>query len=88
MAAIPEIEALHDARRYSDMFMQQALDDANEVRAQLAVNDVCAAIRKAGRIDCDDVATILHTLACQMAASGCLPCDVEAVEQTADLIGG
>ena len=88
MAAIPEIEAVHDARRYSDMFMQQALDDANEVRQQLAVNDVCAAIRKAGRIDCEAVAQILRTLACQMAHSGMSANDVECIEYTADVVGG
>lgn len=88
MAAIPEIEAVQDARRYSDMFMRQALDDANEVRAQLAVNDVCAAIRKAGRIDCTAVAAILHTLACKMAESGMSAGDVECVDQAADVIGG
>ena len=84
----PEIESSQDARHYSAMFMRQALDDANEVRQQLAVNDVCQAIRKAGRIDCDDVAIILHTLACKMAESGCMPSDVESIEITADLIGG
>lgn len=88
MAAIPEIEYLQDARRYSDMLTAQALDHANDVRQQLAVNDVCQAIRKAGRIDCEAVAQILRTLACQMAQSGMSANDVECIEYTADVVGG
>jgi hypothetical protein len=62
--------------------------DRSLVAEMLAINAAHVAIRRAGRLDCKAVQSILHTLACQMAASGCLPGDVEAVEQTADLIGG
>lgn len=86
--SIPEVESLTDAQRFSDMLMAQALDDANEVRAQMAVNDVCQAIRRLQVMDCKQVQTILHVLSNKMVQMGYPPSDVDPVADVADLIGG
>lgn len=58
-----EIEAINDARRYSERCEEGERESAMQYRRGMQINKVCEAIR-ACELDMDGIRQVLSTLAC------------------------
>lgn len=86
MAAIPEVEYLQDARRYSDMLTAQAIEDEREWRESQPVEHISYAIKALQTLSDKQLKRLIVVLAGKAAECKCHEMAIAGLDDTGDLL--